>query len=355
MPGPAHVRHLGLLVDVPADAVTHQLTDDAVARALDRLDDGRADVADVVARHRGFDGGLQRLLRDLEQRRRLARRSRPPETSRPSPSTSRRAGRRRPRRRCPRRPGPASAAGMPCTTSSLTETHTLPGKPYRPLKAGTAPRGRRCTPRRTRPARPVRDARRDAARQLLEQPRDDGAPSPDLLDLLGRPEVDHAQSSTAALKSAYTSSTDRSPRTLHSGASCLVVRDERRRLLAVDLEPARTVSGVVVRAVDQRPSATVTHALVPGRIEVDVVDRPAVGAAPTPAQSLHERLVGRLEEDHAVDLPPNCPAPRPARRPGPWCGETRRRGPPSRRRCPARCSRTRSRIRSSGTSSPASM
>ena len=61
--GAAHIRHLRLLVDVTADAVAHQVTDDRETAVSDGVHHGRPDVPDVIAgpsrRHRR----PERLLR----------------------------------------------------------------------------------------------------------------------------------------------------------------------------------------------------------------------------------------------------------------------------------------------------
>ena len=63
----AVVRHLGVLVQLPAGAVAHELADHGEACVLSVALDGIADVTDAVAGHGLFDALVQSSLGDVQQ------------------------------------------------------------------------------------------------------------------------------------------------------------------------------------------------------------------------------------------------------------------------------------------------
>ena len=135
-----------------------------------------------------------------------------------------------------------------------------------------------------------------------------------------------------------------------------VVVDQRRRLLAVDLEPVPDRAGRVVVAPEQLTSAGVAHPLVGGLVELHV----PVAAAPvagTPArQPPHDLVLVDRQLQHGVQRDAQQ---RPGSRPGPRPAGTVRGNPSSRKPGWASSSASRSRtmaiVTSSGTRSPASM
>src|SRR5690606_27151911 len=88
---------------------------------------------------------------------------------------------------------------------------------------------------------------------------------------------------------------------LEGRPALLVEGHERSRLLAVHVEPAQDRLRLVVRALYERRATAVAVALHLGRVEVDVVDRAALRAAPPTAEALHDRLIGGLEEHDEID------------------------------------------------------
>ena len=76
----------------------------------------------------------------------------------------------------------------------------------------------------------------------------------------------------------------------------LVVVDQRRGLARVDLKARADRLLVVVVALDQARAVLVADALALGRVEVDVVDVPALGAHAAPAEAAHDLLVGHLDQ-----------------------------------------------------------